>query len=404
MLLGYSHWVDWGDFISMNAVARACNIDDLAALARRRLPLGLYEYVDRGAEDEVTLRENTESIKRVLLRQRVGMDVSQRDISTQVFGVKQSMPIGIAVTGLAALLAFEGEHSLARAAARAGVPFTLGTSNFAAVAEIKAICGDLLWRQVYPPKDRSVLRHQVSTAKSAGVKVLVVTMDSPVLGNREYLRRGGWMPGALSVRAKLQILKAPRYCFGTLLRYALRGGFPGMAHMPAGKTRFLDGTFAQTADDFTWDEVRSLRRQWNDVLVLKGLSTAEDAKIAAACGVDGIIVSNHGGRSLDGCVPSMGSLAEIVDAVTPKVTVLVDGGFKRGADVLKALALGASGVMVGRATLYGLAAGGEAGVDRALQIFGEEIHRALALIGCRQLTELCREHVTMSEAHAGWSG
>jgi len=388
----------------MNAMARACNIDDLAALARRRLPLGLYEYLDRGAEDEITLRENGDSIKRVLLRQRVGTDVSQRDISTRLFGIRLSMPVGIAVTGLAGLLAFEGEHSLARAAARAGIPFTLGTSNFASVAEIQAICGDLLWRQVYPAKDRDVLRHQVSTARRAGVKVLIVTMDSPVLGNREYLRRGGWMPGALSMRAKLQILKSPRYCFGTLLRYALRGGFPEMAHMPAGKTRFLDGTFAQTADDFTWDEVRTLRQQWKDVLVLKGLSTAEDARIAADCGVDGIIVSNHGGRSLDGCVPSMGALAAIVDAVGTKVTVLVDGGFKRGADVLKALAIGASGVMVGRATLYGLAAGGEAGVDRALQIFSEEIHRALALIGCRHLAELGREYVTMSQGYAAWPG
>jgi isopentenyl diphosphate isomerase/L-lactate dehydrogenase-like FMN-dependent dehydrogenase len=164
-----------------------------------------------------------------------------------------------------------------------------------------------------------------------------------------------------------------------------------MVNMPAGQTRFIGGSWANTADDFTWDDVRALRRRWSDVLVLKGLSTAEDATLAAQCGVDGIIVSNHGGRSLDGCVSSMGALPEIVDAVASKVTVIVDGGFKRGADVLKAIAMGASSVMVGRAALFGLAAGREAGVARAISILGTEIDRAMALLGCRTLSDLSRQ-------------
>lgn len=377
----------------MSRLSRAYNIDDLAAIARRKLPAGLYDYIDRGAEDEITLRENSESIKRVLFRQRVGIDVSGRDISTTLFGVKQSMPIGIAVTGLAGLLAYDGECELARAAAKARVPFTIGTSNFSAVADLRAICGEFLWRQIYPPKRRDLLEHQIRTAKEAGVRVLVVTMDSPVIGNREYMRRSGFIPGALSLGAWGEILGAPHWFFGTVLRYLLKGGLPQMAHMPAGETRFVGGSWSWTADDFTWDDVRQLRRRWSDVLVLKGLSAAEDAKIAAACGVDGIIVSNHGGRSLDGCVGSMHALPEIVDAVAPKVTVIVDGGFRRGADVLKAIAMGASAVMVGRSTLFGLAAGGEAGVTRALQIFHEEIDRALALVGCRNLSGLGRDHL-----------
>jgi isopentenyl diphosphate isomerase/L-lactate dehydrogenase-like FMN-dependent dehydrogenase len=378
-------------------LSRAWNIGDLAALARRRLPKGLYDYIERGAEDEVTLRENADSIKRVLIRPRAAVDVSQRDMSTTLFGVKQSMPVGIAVTGLASLLSFEGETSLAKAAAAAGVPFMIGSSNFTCQADLQKLCGDLLWRQIYPPKNRALLDHHVAKAREAGIRVLVVTMDLPVTANREYMHRNGFTPGAFTKRALGQVLAAPRWIFDTLVPYYLRGGFPEFADMPQGERRFLGGSFswAALADDFTWKDVKALRRAWSDVLVLKGLSTAEDAKLAAACGVDGIIVSNHGGRGLDGCVPSFAALPPIVDAVAPKVTVMVDGGFTRGADVLKAIAMGASAVFVGRATLYGLAAGGEPGVARALAIFREEIDRAQALIGCPILADLNRDLLVM---------
>jgi isopentenyl diphosphate isomerase/L-lactate dehydrogenase-like FMN-dependent dehydrogenase len=383
-----------GDWL-VKRVMRAHNIDDLAAMARRRLPSGIFDYIDRGAEDEVTLRENADSIKRVFLRPRVAVDVSRRDTSATIFGVRQSMPLGIAATGLASLVSYDGERQLARAAAAAGIPYTIGTSNFTAQADLKGICGDLLWRLIYPPKRRELLDHHLGVTREAGVKVLLVTLDSPVVGNREYLRRSGFQPNAMSIKAYLQMLMAPHWVFGTLLRYLMGGGLPEFADMPQGERRFLGGSFSwsNTADDFTWDDIRALRRNWKDVLVLKGLSTAEDAREAANCGVDGIIVSNHGGRSLDGCVPSFEALPEIVDAVAPKVTVLVDGGFRRGADVLKAIAAGAAGVMVGRAPLFGLAAAGEAGVARALDIFKEEISRAMALVGCNRLSELGRQHL-----------
>lgn len=378
----------------MSRVASALNIADLARLARKNLPRGLYEYIDRGAEDEVTLQANRDSIKQVLFRPRVGVDVSTRDISTTLFGVKCAMPLGIAATGLAALIDYDGERSLARASAAAGVPYTIGTSNFTAQAELKTICGDHLWRLIYPPKRRDLLEHHLRVTREAGVHVLVVTLDSPVVGNREYLQRSGFNL-QMGAHTYAQMLAAPRWLFGTLLRYALTGGLPQFADMPPGERRFLGGTFSwsATADDFTWDDVRALRRRWDGALVVKGPSTAEDARIAVACGADGLIVSNHGGRSLDGAVGAMQALPEVVDAVAAKVPVLVDGGFMRGADVLKAIALGASAVMVGRATLFGLAAGGEPGVTRALTIFREEIDRALALLGCRTLGELGRQHL-----------
>jgi len=347
----------------------------------------------------VTLRENADSIKRVLLRQRVGIDVSQRDISTTVFGTRIAMPIGIAVTGLAAMLHHDGERKLARAAAKAGVPFTIGSSNLTAQAELKPICGELLWRQLYPLRDRRLMDHHVGVSRELGVHVLQVTLDSPLVGNREYIRRSGWSPHQAHLGTLLDMLGAPHWLFGTLARYLLTGGIPEVGDMPEGERKFWGGTFSfvDTAADFTWEELRDLRGKWDGALVAKGVSTAEDARIAASCGVDGIIVSNHGGRSLDGAVGSFASLPEIVDAVAPKVTVIVDGGFKRGADVLKAIAMGAAMVMVGRATLYGLAAGGEAGVSRALSILHEETDRALAMLGCRSLGELSRDHLKVSD-------
>lgn len=383
--------------MSSKRLANALNIAELAAIARRRLPKGVYEFIERGAEDEVTLRENRESIKRVLLRQRVGVDVSKRTPATSLFGIPQSMPMGIAATGLAALIDHDGERKLARAAAAAKVPYTIGTSNFTATADCHAICGDLLWRLIYPNRNRDLFYHHVDMAREIGVRTIVITMDSAVNGNREYLRHSGFSPRGTNLRTIVQTLAAPHWMFGTLLPYLLGGGFPQFADMPEGQRAFWNGTFswAALAADWTWDDIRTLRSRWQDRLVVKGLSTAEDARLAAGCGVDGIIVSNHGGRMLDGCVPSFQALPEIVDAVAPGVTVMVDGGFTRAADMLKAIAMGASSVWVGRATLFGLAAGGEAGAARALAIFQEEFDRALALIGCPTLADLGRDHLIM---------
>ena len=381
----------------MASLRRAYNIQDLAEMARRRIPAGLFEFIERGAEDEVTTRENEASIKRTLIRQRVGVDVSQRDLSTTVFGVRQTMPVGVGVTGLVGMLAFEGEYEIARAAAAAGVPYTLGNSNFASLAKCKEICGDLLWRQLYPLQQR-IMDHHVALAKEVGVKVVVVTMDSAVNGNREYMFRNGFMPGMTNLTSYRQMLARPHWLLGTIGRYMLNGGFPQLEDMPEGERVFFakGKNLSPTrpsfpVPSFSWERLRELRRAWPDVLVVKGISTPEDARTAVECGADGIIVSNHGGRSLDGCVPSFGALPGVLDAVGHKATIMVDGSFKRGADILKAIAAGASCVLVGRATTFGLAAGGQAGVARALAILASEMDRALALMGCTRIDQLSRD-------------
>jgi L-lactate dehydrogenase (cytochrome)/(S)-mandelate dehydrogenase len=383
----------------VRSIRHALNNEDLRQLARRRMPRGLFDFVDRGAEDENTLRGNAEAIRSAWLRPRVGIDVSSRDLSTTVFGVKLSMPVAVAVTGLGGLLHYDGERALACAAAAAGVPFTIGSSNFTAQEKLKPILGDLLWRQIYPPRVHATIDHHIAVSKENGVKVLQVTLDSPLVGKREYMQRSGWGPGIMHWGTYFEMLGSPHWLFGTLARYMLKGGLPELSDWPPDHRKFWGGphTYGATAQDFTWDHFRDLRRKWDGALVAKGLSTAEDARIALDCGADGVIVSNHGGRSLDGCIPSFRALPEVVDAVASRIPVIVDGGFTRGADVVKALAVGASLVMVGRATLHGLAAGGEQGVARSLAIFREEIDRALALTGCRTPAELTRNHIVLPD-------
>jgi len=378
----------------MAALDRCFNIADLSARARRRLPSGLYEFIDRGAEDEVTTAENRAAIKRVLIRQRVGVDVKRTDSTATVLGGQQAMPITIGVTGMIGMVVHRGEQKLGAAAAAAGIPYTIGSHNFASLAEMKEICGDLLWRQLYPAITSDLLDHQLRMTREAGIRVLVMTMDSPVAGNREYMLRNGFMPGMFNARAAFDALTAPHWLLGTLLRYRLSGGLPQLVDMPEGHRVFFgrgNTGMSATASDFTWDTVRRIRRDFPGKLVVKGLSRVEDARIAADIGVDGIIVSNHGGRSLDGCVPSMGALPGIVDAVGSRVEVMIDGSFTRGVDVLKAIAMGARCVMVGRATAFGLAAGGEKGVARALAILQQEIRRGLALMGAPTLGDLSRD-------------
>ncbi|AIT82135.1 alpha-hydroxy acid oxidase [Novosphingobium pentaromativorans] len=383
----------------MAAIDRAYNVADIAAIARRRLPPGLYDFIDRGAEDEVTRRENSESIKRILIRQRVGIDTSMRDITTQIGSVVQSMPIGLAVTGMVGLLHYKGEQAMASAAASAGVPYTLGSGNFAGMAECKEICGDLLWRQLYPCRTEALLQHHLGIARDAGVNNLVITLDSPQTGNREYMLRNGFMPGMLNRNAIREMLSRPGWLMRAIVPYYLHeGGLPEMVDLPDDiRGRFGDRKVPPNppADDYSWDTIRRIRRDWKGRLVIKGISVPEDAITAADIGCDGVIVSNHGGRSLDGCIPSMSALPGVVDAAGSRLDVMVDGGFTRGSDVLKAIALGAKCVWLGRATTFGLVAAGQAGVERVLEIFRSEISRAMAMMGATSVAELNRDFLQL---------
>ena len=372
---------------------RAYNIFDLRELALRRVPKGLFEFVDRGTEDEVSLRNNRAVFDRIRFKPRTLVDVSRRSPATTIFGVEHKMPLVIAPTGTAGLMAFEGELALARAAKAAGIPFTLATGSMTSMERVAAEVGGELWFQLYLWPDRRLSHQLVERAKAAGYKALVVTVDGASSGNREYnLRNGFTIPFTYSRRAVFDIIRHPRWVVGVMMRYLLTTGMPVYQNYPAeARAKLTAGPMGRTSlrtDSLNVDDLDALRRIWPHKLIVKGILDAEDAVMAVDHGADGIGVSNHGGRNLDGIISPIEVLPEIVDAVGKRATVFVDSGFRRGSDVVKAIALGADAVMVGRSTLYGVAAGGFEGAARALEIYHEEIRRVMALLGCNTIAEL----------------
>jgi isopentenyl diphosphate isomerase/L-lactate dehydrogenase-like FMN-dependent dehydrogenase len=378
----------------------AYNIADLREIARRRLPKGLFEYVDRGVEDEVSLRNNRAAFERIRLKPRVLVDVSQRSQSITLFGHEHKMPIAVAPTGAAGIMWHEGEIALARAAAAAGIPFTLATGSLTAMEKVVEQAGGRVWFQLYMYADRSLSYRLIERAKSAGLEALVVTVDSPVFSNREYnLRNGFTIPLSYTSRNMADVLRHPRWLLGVLMRYLLTTGMPRYENYPADVRRSITarpmGRALKLNDSLTWEDVRVLRKLWPRTLVVKGILRREDAALAADCGADAVIVSNHGGRVVDGAVAPIEVLPNVVEAVGNRITVMVDSGFRRGSDVVKALALGAKAVLIGRSTLYGTAASGEAGAARAIAIFREEIDRTLALLGCSSIAALNQEYLAL---------
>jgi len=380
----------------MGAYLDAYNISDLREIAKRRLPKGVFEFVDRGTEDEVSLRHNLASLKEIRFRPRTLVDVSGRTQDVTLFGKRHEMPIAIAPTGSAGLTWYEGEIALARAAAAAGIPFTLATGSMTAMEKVADEAGGTLWFQLYMWPDRSLSHRLVERARAAGFEGLVVTVDSPVPPGREYnLHNGFTLPFSLTRRNAIDILSHPRWLLTVLSRYLLTTGMPRYQNYPTEMKQKITalpmGRSMQLNDSLTWDDLRELRRLWPHRLMAKGVLTAQDAKLAADCGADAVIVSNHGGRVVDGTRAPIEVLPEVVEAVGKRVEVIVDSGFRRGSDIVKALALGARTVFIGRATLYGIAAGGEAGAARAIALLREEIDRTLALLGCPSIASLGRD-------------
>ena len=377
-------------------------IEDLHEIARRRVPKGMFEFVDRGAEDEVGLRNNRAAFERIRLKPRALVDVSRRSQEITLFGNPQKMPIAIAPTGSAGLMWYDGEIALARAAAAAGIPFTLATGSMTAMETIAAQAGGRLWFQLYMWPDRSLSHQLVERASAAGFEALVVTVDGAVPGNREYnLRNGFTVPFSFTRRNVSDVLMHPEWLLGVLARYVFTTGMPRYENYPS---EFKHRITAQPMgrgmllnDSLNWDDLRVLRRMWPRTLIVKGILHPQDAKLAADCGADGVVVSNHGARNLDSSMAPIEVLPEVVDAVGKRITVIVDSGFRRGSDVVKALALGARAVLIGRPTLYGTAAGGEAGAARAITIFREEIDRVLALLGCPGIAALDREYLVAGD-------
>ena len=388
----------------MSKNLKAYNIFDLRDLALKRVPKGLFEFMDRGTEDEVSLRNNRAVFDGLRFRTRTFVDVSKRNQDTTIFGVRHEMPLVIAPTGTAGLMWYEGELALARAAKAAGIPFALATGSMTAMERVADEAGGELWFQLYLWPDRSFSHELVERAKAAGYKALIVTVDGVSAGNREYnIRNGFTIPFTFSTRNVVDMVTHPRWLLSVMLRYLATSGMPMYANYPAAaKAKLTAGPMGRSslrADSISWGDLDALRKIWPHKLIVKGLLDPRDAATAVDHGADGIAVSNHGGRNLDGIVSPIEVLPEIVDAVGTRATVFVDSGFRRGSDVVKALALGAHAVMVGRATLYGVAAGGEHGAARALEIFREEISRVLALLGCCGIADLGPQYLQFVDAH-----
>ncbi|MGQ0522664.1 MAG: alpha-hydroxy acid oxidase [Betaproteobacteria bacterium] len=376
-----------------DATLGAYDIADLREMARRRLPKGIFEFMDRGNGDEVALANNRAAFERYKLSPRMLVDTSHRTQEITLFGRKQAMPIAIAPTGSAGLTWYQGEIALARAAREAGIPFALATGSMTALEKVAEEAGGTLWFQVYMWPDRSLSHRLIERAKAAGYQALIVTVDTPVTPGREYnLRNGVTIPFRFTRRNVTDVLMHPRWVVNVLLRYLVTSGMPRYENYPTEMKQRITalpmGRSMMVTDSLTWEDLRALRKLWPHPLMVKGILRADDALRAADCGADGVIVSNHGGRAVDSTMAPIALLPRIVDAVGKRLTIIVDSGFRRGADVVKGLALGAKAVLIGRATIYGTAVAGQAGAARAIEIYRDEIDRLMALIGCRSITEL----------------
>lgn len=379
----------------------AQNIADLRLLAQRRLPRGLFDYVDRGTEEEVSLRNNRRCFDAIRLLPQPLVDVSRRSMQVELFGHTYAAPIGIAPTGLAGMLWFQGEYALARAAARAGIPFALSTASIAPLERVVEHCGAFPWFQLNMWKEPRMSWELVERAGKAGFKVLVVTIDSVVDSNREHNRRNGFtVPMKLTLRNVLDGALHPRWTLGVMGRYVCGPGLPEFANYPAelksdlrGRIGKRSGVTVPKHEANSWDDIRRLRAMWRGPLVVKGILTPEAARKAVEFGADGVVVSNHGGRTLDGAISPIEALPDVVSAIAGKATVLLDSGVVRGSDAAKALCLGASAVFVGRAALWGVAAGGQAGADRAIALLTSELHRVMAYLGSNTVAELGPHHI-----------
>lgn len=375
---------------SSRDVRRALNIADLRAIARRRIPGFIYEYMESGAEDEATLRGNREALERLRFVPRTLVDTSARHQRTTILGQPANAPLVIAPTGLNGLLHADGDVILAQAAARLGVPYTLSTVSTTRLEEVAQRAGGRLWMQLYVVQERAVARDIIQRAGAAGYEALVFTTDANVFGSREWDQRGYRRPGRPTLRATLDTLRHPRWLWEVMLRngpprFRNLEAFLPASLTPMGASTVIPRLFAAT---LCWDDVRWMREHWRGKLLLKGVLSVADAERAAALGVDGLVISNHGGRQLDYCVTALDVLPEIVAAVGGRLALIADGGFRRGSDIVKALALGAQAVMLARATLYGLIAGGAPGVERALTILTSETDRVLGQLGCNSVAEL----------------
>ncbi len=388
-------------------LASAASVEDLRRVAKRRLPAGVFDYIDGGAEDELTLSRNAEAYRRIEFKPRILRDVSKIETGSTLLGRPVAMPLVLAPTGFTRIADPQGELAVARAAARAGVPYGLSTMGTRSIEEVAAVSSGPKWFQVYTWRDRGMVRGLLERAAASGFEAILLTVDTAVLGRRERdVRRGYTLPPKVGLDTVVDGLLHPGWTLGLLRNEPIT--FASVADdNPAD-----DGTSAVSLSQYinsqfdpalSWAEIEWLRSVWDGPIVLKGVQTVADAQLAVEHGVEAVALSNHGGRQLDGAPAIIDLVEPVAEAVGGRIEIIADGGVRRGSDIVKALALGANAVMAGRAYLYALGAAGEAGVDHVLNFLAEGMERTMALTGCQQVADIDRDLVTR-EGDGGHSG
>ena len=375
-------------------------IEDLRLIARRRVPRMFYDYADSGSWTEGTYKANEADFAKIKLRQRVAVDIDKRKLSSSMIGQDVTIPVALSPTGMTGMQHADGEILAARACARFGVPFTLSTMSICSIEDVARESPQPFWFQLYVMRDRDFVDRLIERARVAGCSALMLTLDLQVLGQRHKdVRNGLSAPPRLTLPNLLNLAWKPQWCLN-MLRTKRRtfgnivGHIPGVENMAS----LSEWTHQQFDPTLSWKDVEFIRKKWPRKLILKGIIDPEDAKIAADTGADALIVSNHGGRQLDGAMSSIAALGPVVDAVGHKIEVHMDGGIRSGQDVLKALALGAKGTYIGRAFLYGLGAMGERGVLQVLEIIRRELDITMALCGVRDVEGLSRDNLILPAA------
>ncbi len=365
------------------------NISDLRRMAKKRVAKAIFDYVDRGSYDEITLRANASDLDALKFRQRVAINVDNRSTATKMIGQDAVMPVAIAPTGLTGLNWADGEMLGARAAERFGVPFTLSTMSICSIEDVAGAVSKPFWFQLYVMRDRGFAASLIERAKAAKCSALMLTLDLQIQGQRHQdLKNGLAVPPKLTLATLLDVMTKPGWALNVMTgRRKSFGNLEGRIKNADTLTTLSQWIAGQFDPTLSWADVEWVKSQWGGKLILKGILDAEDAKIAAGCGVDAMVVSNHGGRQLDGTVSSIRALPEVVQAVGDRTEVWFDGGIRSGQDVLKAVALGARGTLIGKSFLYGLGAMGEEGVTKALEIIRRELDVSMALCGLKDIRD-----------------
>jgi L-lactate dehydrogenase (cytochrome) len=375
---------------------KAANVADMRRIARRRLPRGVFDYIDGAAEDELTLGRNSGAFSRIEFVPRVLRELKGIDTSTSLFGHELPIPLMLSPTGFTRIVTPAGELDVARAAGRARLPYTLSTLGTRSIEEVAAVATGPKFYQVYVWKDRGLVKEMIDRVIACGYDAILFTVDTVVQGRRERdLRRGFTLPPKIGPGTILDGILHPEWTWNFVRSEPICFANMTGSSLPDGTTAVSLGAIMNDQFDpaLAWHDLDWLRSVWSGPLVVKGIQCVDDAVRAAAAGVDGIALSNHGGRQLDGSPPIVKLVRPVVDAIGERPVVICDGGVRRGSDVVKAVALGARVCSIGRAYLYALGTAGERGVDRVLAMFGEDIRRTMALAGCRDVSELTPEVV-----------